>query len=86
MRWTKLIVFIVIVFALAAWVIFTVVLAASARSAWPTVAELEAGLSAKRGGMLPKQVVTQEGVFTGYYVGATAKGGGRYSVEIQLTR
>jgi len=82
----KLTIFIVIVFVIAACVIFAVIISASARGAWPTVAQLEAALSAKRGGMLPKQVVTQEGVFTGYYVGATAKGGGRYSVEIQLTR
>jgi hypothetical protein len=59
---------------------------ADARGSWPTVAELENGLSAKRGGMLPKQVVTSEGVFTGYYVGASAHGNGRYTVEIQLKR
>jgi uncharacterized membrane protein len=84
--WIQLIVSIVIVFVMAVAVIFTVVDIVQARGAWPTVAELENGLSAVRGGMLPKQVVTSEGVFNGYYVGASAKGNGRYFVEIQLTR
>ena len=83
----KLIGFIIIVFVIAACVIFAVVIRASARDLWPTVAQIETGLSAKRGAMLPKQFVTPDGrVFSGYYVGASAKGNGRYSVEIQLTR
>ena len=84
--WTQLIVSIIIVFVIVSAVILMVIDIVQARGAWPTVAELEAGLSAKRGGVLPKQVVTSEGVFTGYYVGASAKGNGRYAVEIQLTR
>jgi hypothetical protein len=84
--WVGLIVSITAIFVITACILFAVVIIAHARGAWPTVAELEAGLSATRGGMLPKQVVTPEGVFNGYYVGTTARGNGRYFVEIQLTR
>ena len=75
-----------LVLAIVIFALIGAAVAANARGSWPTVAELEAGLSATRGGMLPKQVVTPQGVFNGYYVGASARGNGRYSVEIQLTR
>jgi hypothetical protein len=65
-------------------IIASLISMASAKGIFPTVQELESALHAQRGGEIPKQVVTQYGVFTGYYLGATDRGGGRYSVELQL--
>lgn len=67
-------------------IIASLVSMASAKGIFPTVQELEATLSAQRGGELPKLIVTRFGVFHGYYLGATDRGGGRYSVELQLRR
>ena len=53
---------------------------------FPSVGELEAGLALQRGGELPRMVVTRDGVFHAYYVGATAHANGHYTVDVLLRR
>ena len=53
---------------------------------FPSVGDLETGLSLTRGGELPRMVVTRDGVFHAYYVSASSHGNGRYSVEVLLRR
>lgn len=51
---------------------------------YPTVSQLQQALNAYPGAKLPPQVMANGRVWTGYYVGAKAIGGGRYSIIIEL--
>ena len=53
---------------------------------FPSVGELENGLALQRGSELPRMVVTRDGVFHAYYLGASSRGNGRYAVEVLLRR
>ena len=55
-------------------------------SAWPSVTEVEHSLGARPGSEFPKMLATRDGLFHVYYVTTTARGNGRYSVEVQLRR
>ena len=67
-------------------VICSLITTAYAGLGFPSVGELEGGLALRRGGELPRMVVTRDGVFHAYYVGATAHANGHYTVEVLLRR
>lgn len=71
---------------IAAIVILTLIVVrnTSASVLYPSVAQLQQALNAYPGARIPPQVIANGRVWTGYYVGAVAVGGGRYSVIIQL--
>jgi hypothetical protein len=54
--------------------------------AYPPVAVLEAELRLPRGAQIPKLIPWGGHLFRPYYIGARARGGGRYTVELQLVR
>jgi hypothetical protein len=70
----------------AAIIVCSLISTAYAGLGFPSVVDLEAGLALQRGGELPRLVVTSDGVFHAYYVGATSRGNGRYAVEVLLRR
>lgn len=56
-----------------------------ARDAYPSVADLERGLSLSAGVQLPKDIQADGGqIFHSYYLGARALGSGRYSITVEL--
>ena len=68
-------------------VLSSLISSAYAGLGFPSVGDLETGLSLTRGGELPRLVVTREGeVFHAYYISASSRGNGRYAVEVLLRR
>ncbi len=57
---------------------------ALAADAYPTVKEVEQGLSLKPGDQLPRQVPTAGRAWNAFYVGARALGNGYYDVRVRL--
>ena len=57
-----------------------------AHSIFPSVSELEAALFIHPGALLPKLVVTKDGIFHPRYVSATSRGNGDYNVIVRLDR